>query len=332
MNKNALHAIALVGLSVTAGFSDTLSIVSDTNTKYTNQYVGTTTNTGIIPVAPALGLPTGWNTVAFNDSSWNAASLCQLTAWMDPTTKSPFNLNGAKWISVSSACETDFANQPDYFWQGERGVYLFRRKFTAPGTALNLTASVGLAADNYGFVYLNGTEILRSANLGMDVDNFTPAAVPATASVTVPALACQNVVAVELQNGGSADFTNSATGTVFSVNLTYDKPKVAWTNPSQGELIKSGNIAIKFDLTTPTGTPLTAQGALGLAIYGPSTAGSLGLLVTNVAPADLDFRHGTYSARVPVRNYPFQSGATYTAVVQDSCNSDVIGTVGFVVK
>jgi hypothetical protein len=334
LNKNALHAVTLVGLSVTAGFADTLTVVSDTNTKYTNQYVDTTLN-NVYPVTPAVGLPAGWNMVSFDDSGWRAASLCQLSAWMDPTHTSPFSGNGARWISENGTCDQFDGIVRDYFWQdGQRGVYLFRRRFSAPGTALNLTATVALGADNYGFVYLNGAEILRSAHMGMDDagDNLSPTAGPATATVNVPTLACQNVIGVEVQNGGSVMVTNSAMGAVFSVIFTYQKPLVAWTNPSPGELIKGGNIAIKFDLTTPTGTALTAQGTVALAIFGPSSPGSLGPLLTNVAAADVNFNHGTYTARIPVRNYPFQSGATYTAVVQDSCNSDVIGTVEFVVK
>ena len=332
MNKNALHAVTLVGLSAMAGFADTLKISSDTNTKYTNQYVATTINRNF-PVTPASGLPAGWNTVAFDDTSWKATSLCQLGGWMDPGTKTPFSGNGAKWISVNPTCDVFDGTITDYNWMGDRGVYLFRTKFTAPGTALNLSADVALAADNYGFVSLNGTEILRSADLMENADNASPAALPATATVAVPALGCQNVVGVEIQNGGNAIYTNSATGTLFSVTLTYQKPVVAWTNPSPGELVKGGNIAIKFGLTTPTGTPLTAQGTIALAIYGPSSPGSLGPLVTNVAAADINFNHGNYSARIPVRSYPFVSGSTYTAVVQDSCNADVLASpVTFVVK
>ncbi len=148
------------------------------------------------PAEPVAGSPAGWNSDPnFDDSLWSLAFLFQDLAYLDPTTIPLFTGTGANWISISDDGLGEDSGQND----GLRGVYLYRKTFQVPATARNLSAEVGIAADNYGWLYLNGVGVLEPVDTSENDRNFLPP--PSLGSVLPKLLVCNNVIAAEVQNG-----------------------------------------------------------------------------------------------------------------------------------
>jgi len=55
---------------------------------------------------------------------------------------------------------------------GTREIYLYRKTFKVPAAAFNLNADVAIASDNYGWLYVNGEEVLAPRDLTENDRNF----------------------------------------------------------------------------------------------------------------------------------------------------------------
>jgi len=327
--------IILAGLSV-AAYAGSATVASNTNSK--SYYVGF--GSASFPATPSSGLPAGWNLVNFDDSGWRATSFCRYPSWLNPLAMPPLSSTGAWWISTTVNCEFGDPSIPD-FWlnDGRRGVYLFRKKFRAPGAITNVKATAAQASDNYAFLYVNGTLVLEPKGVIQQFRNYVPEVGPSTGPVPANLLACENILAAEVQNGGEAPvFPNGPVGLVFSLQIDYETPNVDWKAPIAKEHFKvpgNGAAPIRFALTTPDGRDIPNALGVYLAVYGPSADETWGPLVARwdlgEGPENLRF-HKTYMALLQARKYPLQDGATYTAVVRDACTNDVLGSVQFTVR
>lgn len=290
-------------------------------------------------------LPTDWNTPGFDDSSWSNAVLYQHSAYLDPTTESPFVGTGAEWISYAA----DQATLPDYTHPSMNldgttnfATYLFRKDFQVPATAYNASGSVGVAADNYGWLYLNGDPSIlgpKDAEWGY---NFRPDD-QNTGSISAPSLECENVLAARVENGAKVSGTDGhgPMGLLFLLDLDYEIPDAVWQPPITNSdfALKDGTtLPLKFKLYQQGGTsPIDSMQDVYLTVYGPSDGGlgpetetwNLGDGIESLRwNDDEDY----YIANFQTRNYTLVDGATYTAVVHDGCTDDMLGNISFVLS
>jgi hypothetical protein len=249
-----------------------VSVVSDTNTKVF--YYGLGGNT--YPVAPTAVVAPAWKSNPdFDDSGidWYAASLYYVDGtYLNPDkSTSPFYSTGAEWISYSSTGYGPPVSVPD----GRREVYLYRKTFKVPSVAYNVSGDVAIASDNYGWLYLNGVEVLEPRDLTeYDRNFFSP---PSTATIPQKLLACNNVLAAEVQDGcGDCDPTqvlanalNGPTGTIFSLTLNYEVPNVDWRPPvtNSGVRKNGSTLPLKFRFHTQNGKLIKEMQYVYLAVY-----------------------------------------------------------------
>jgi len=330
--------LPLAGLVwATAG---SVTVVSATNTKvyWPNVWVSG------YPATPATGLPSGWNShPTFDDSTWDPAALYQHLAYLEPTNTPPFNATGAKWISINgSGAGPDFNTAT-----GPRGVYLYRKTFQVPATAYNLSGEAAIAADNYGWLYLNGNQVLEPVNKTQYDRDFLASVGPSTGAIAPSALSCDNVLAAEVQNGNCSltstgvycpDGANGPTGVVFSLSLDYEVPDVVWQPPVTNldfELKDGTTLPLKFKLYTQAGDLLTDMQDIYMTVHGPSPDG-LGPEIVRWALGDgIDSLRWSgadeyyYIANFQTRDYTLAEGETYTAVVHDGCTDDILGSTSF---
>ena len=85
--------------------------------------------------------------------------------------------------------------------KGTREVYLYRKTFKVPSVAYNVSGDVAIASDNYGWLYLNGVQVLEPVDLTEEDENFSTKKGPSTGTIPVKVLACNNVLAAEVQDG-----------------------------------------------------------------------------------------------------------------------------------
>jgi len=310
--------------------------VSDTDTKVF--YYGTDGNT--FPVAPADGLPTGWNSnLNFDDGGWPLAFLYKNSAWLDPSSTGLFDEAGAEWISITGNGE----GPDNALSDGSRGVYLYRKTFQVPATAYNISGDVALASDNYGWLYLNGEEVLAPKDLTSNDLNFqTP---PSNGGIPVEQLdklVCNNVLAAEVQNGcgncgGSSNIPNGVTGVVFSMRLDYELPDVVWQPPvsnSNFSLKNGSTLPLKFKLLTQDGVLITSMQEIYLAIHKGKYVEPLGDIVAgwvlgkSVKYLRFDKGGGQYIANFQTNKMGLEDG-WYTAVVHDGCTEETLGYIEF---
>jgi len=282
MKKNFLLLVAMVISMIVpvAIYANNISQaeVSDIETKVS--YFGL--NGSAFPAEPVTGLPAGWNSDPnFDDSLWSLAFLFQDPAYLDPTTIPLFNETGANWISILDDGLGEDSDQSD----GSRGVYLYRKTFQVPVTARNLSAEVGIAADNYGWLYVNGVEALEPVDVSENDRNFE--GTPSSGSVLPKLLVCNNVIAVEIQNGcgncGKGENTpNGSTATIFAMQLNYELPDVVWRPPitHSGSIHKNGStIPIKFRLFTQGGKLIKGMQDVYIAVHEGGFSDPLGNIV-----------------------------------------------------
>lgn len=309
--------------------------VSDTDTKvFYNSTDGDT-----YPVSP-VGGPVGWNSnPGFDDSGWSLAFLYQNDEWLDPLSTEPFDEAGAEWISI-----TDIGEGPDNnLSDGNRGVYLYRKTFQVPATAYNIAGEVGIAADNYGWLYLNGEEVLAPKDLTNNDRNFqTPPSMGIIPVEQLDKLVCNNVLAAEVQNGcgncgGSANISNGVTGVVFSMKLDYELPDVVWQPPvthSNFSLKNGSTLPLKFKLYTQDGVLITSTQEIYLAIHKGTFVEPLGDIVAGwVLGKSVKYLRFDKGARQYIANFQTNKkglvDGDYTAVVHDGCTGDVLGYIEF---
>jgi len=338
--KKQLSSFLLVGIFVVLPIAVwatevIVTEISDTDTKVF--YNGLDGNS--YPVSPAGG-PTGWNSDPdFNDSGWSPAFLFKDPIWLDPTTTIPFQGTGAEWISISNDGKGPDVDQSD----GSRGVYLYRKTFQVPGTAYNISGEVGIAADNYGWLYLNGDEVLAPRVLTENDLNFeAPPSAGIIAVEQIDKLACDNVLAVEVQNGcgncgGTSSVKNGVTGVVLSMVLHYELPDVVWRPPVSNPKfsMKNGStLPLKFRLFTQEGLLIKSPLEVYLAVHEGGFVVPLGNVVAGwvlgkgVNYLRFDKGAGQYIANFKTNKMNLQDGL-YTAVVHDGCTEEALGYIEF---
>jgi hypothetical protein len=294
------------------------------------------------PVTREYGLPTGWNNNSFNDTGWSPAQECPYPAWLAPTRNDPqndpppYNSTSAQWITPINALP-ESCKGPDYLeTSGARGIYLYRQVFQMPGTAYNVSGQAAMGADNYGWMDINGIQVLEPANKSQSDGNYAlPSTGPIPASVT-GSLNCKNVLAAEVHNGISIS-RNGPTGVIFSITLDYEIPNVMWkppiTNPESFFLKDGTSLPLKFNLVTSGGTLITEPKNVYLAVYREMSEGGeliedwhLGEGIDN-----LRFGNPNYIAIFKTKSHDLLVGESYkyTAYVQDGCTGLVLGSVSF---
>ncbi len=338
--KKRLSPFLLIGIFVMlpiAVWATEVSVteVSDTNTKvFYNELDGNS-----YPVSPAGG-PTGWNNDPnFNESGWSPAILFMDKTWLDPKGTIPFQDAGAEWISISKDGKGPDVEQSD----GSRGVYLYRKTFQVPATAYNIYGEVGIAADNYGWLYLNGEEVLAPRDLTENDKNFeAPASAGIIGIEQVDKLVCNNVLAAEVQNGcgncgGTSSVKNGVTGVVFSMVLDYELPDVVWRPPvsnSNFSLKNGSTLPLKFRLFTQEGLLIKSALDIYLAVHEGGFVEPLGNVVAGWVLGrgvnSLRFAKGAgqYIANFQTNKKKLQNGL-YTAVVHDLCTDEALGYIEF---
>lgn len=309
--------------------------ISDTETKVF--YNGVDGNS--FPVSPAGG-PTGWNSDPnFNESGWSPAFLFKDPNWLDPASTIPFQGTGAEWISISKDGKGSDVDQSD----GSRGVYLYRKTFQVPATAYNIYGMLGIAADNYGWLYLNGEEVLAPRDLTENDRNFeAPPSVGIIAVEQLDKLVCNNVLAAEVQNGcgncgGTSSVKNGVTGVVFSMWLDYELPDVVWRPPvtnSNFSLKNGSTLPLKFELFTQEGILIKSALEIYLAVHEGGFTEPLGDIIAGwvlgkgVNSLRFAKGKGQYIANFQTNKMNLQDGL-YTAVVHDACNEEALGYIEF---
>ena len=301
-------------------------------------------------VTPAEGLPPGWNNAGFEDSGWDTADPFKHAAWFEPTGTPPFNETESKWISISGIDGNGLdADQSD----GQRGVYLYRKTFQVPAVAYDVSAEAAIASDNYGWLYVNGVKVLEPEDLSVTGLNFSVPPGPSTGPVPAKLLACNNVLAAEVQNGLGvctpppnlpnllAVEPNGPTGVIFSLTLDYELPDVVWqppvTNLDSGR--KNGStLPLKFRFYTQDGKLIKQPQQVYLAVHDGrfpvDETEDLGDIVAewNLGNSVRNMRfskgNGQYIANFQTNKMNLDDG-TYTAVVHDGCTDEALGHMDF---
>jgi hypothetical protein len=283
------------------------------------------------PVEPTGGLPEDWNNNQdFDDSGWPAASLYQDQAYLNPPDTFPFDESEAQWISISRDGRGLDAAQID----GTRGVYLYRKIFKVSPMAYNVTGEVAIASDNYGWLYLNGIKVL-DGDLNPDGYNFSAAS---TGAIPQMQLACENVLAAEIQNGCQNCGEHGPTAAIFALKLDYELPDVVWEPPvsnlgSSGR--KNGStLPLKFRLYGENGKLIKQPQQVYLAVHEGGFADPLGDIVeewtlgNSVRNMRFSKGNGQYIANFQTNKMNLDDGP-YTAVVHDVCSDEVLGYTEF---
>jgi hypothetical protein len=286
-------------------------------------------------------LPDGWNTPDFDDTVWEDAKLYKHPNYLDPTTEVPFAGTGAQWISY----RVDQTQLPDYNDPSMIGgatnfaTYLFRKTFQVPATAYNVSGSAAVAADNYGWLYLNGDLVVEAtADSGY---NFRSGE-QVVGTISAPSLECTNVLAARVENGARVSGTgqHGPMGLLFLLDLDYEVPDVMWQPPVTNDAfeLKDGTtLPLKFKLYMQDGTLITSMQNVYMMVHGPSDGGlGPGIvrwdLGDGVDSLRFDYCEYYYIANFQTRNYGLTDGATYTAVVHDGCTDEILGTIAFAVS
>jgi hypothetical protein len=304
----------------------------------------------VIPTTEFRPEVAGWNSdPGFTETDWLLATrfLIPPVEYLVPTAPaSPFNMTGAQWISYSETGAGPDIGEIG----GARGVYLYRKTFRVPAVAYNVSADVAIASDNYGWLYLNGVEVLEPEDDTKNDRNFQ--APPSTASISPKLLACDNVLAAEVQNGcgdctnnipnapnaQAANLPNGPTGVIFSLTLDYELPDVVWQPPvtnlgSSGR--KNGStLPLKFRFYTQEGKLIKKVQYVTLAVHEGGIADQPGDTVkewklgNSVRNMRFSKGNGQYIANFQTNKMNLDDG-TYTAVVHDGCTDEVLGYTEF---
>ncbi len=145
-----------------------------------------------------------------------------------------------------------------------------------------MSADVAIASDNYGWLYVNGVEVLEPEDRTENDRNFQ--APPSTAAIPPKLLACDNVLAAEVQNGcgdctrilrmclmRQAANSNGPTGVIFSLTLDYELPDVVWqppvTNLGTSGRKNGSTLPLKFRFYTQDGKLIKQPQQVYLAVH-----------------------------------------------------------------
>jgi hypothetical protein len=310
--------------------------VSDRDTKVS--YVGLGVST--YDVEPTEGLPDGWNSYPDFDGGgldWGPASLCTNGAYLKPLDTFPFNETEAKWISYSGdgmGPNLDPTN-------GLREIYLYRKTFKVPAVAYDVSGEVAIASDNYGWLYVNGEEVLKPKDRSENDRNFESP--PSTKFILPKLWTCDNVLAAEVQDGcgncgGSSIIPNGPTATIFALKLDYELPDVEWqppvTNLDSGR--KNGStLPLKFRLYTQNGKLIKKGQYVTLAVHEGKLTEQPGPVVkdwtlgNSVQHLRFSKGNGQYIANFQTQKVEDLEDGFYTASVHDGCTEKVLGHIEF---
>ncbi|TEU13245.1 MAG: hypothetical protein E3J21_19100 [Anaerolineales bacterium] len=328
-----LLALAVCAALVAVVWANTgsVSVFSDADTK--------------VDYAGYGSLPDGWNTPDFDETGWENAKLYKHSNYLDPTTEAPFSGTGAKWISY----RVDQTQLPDYNDPSMIGgdtnfaTYLFRKTFQVPATAYNVSGSAAVAADNYGWLYLNGDLVVEAtADSGY---NFRSGE-QVMGTISAPSLECTNVLAARVENGARVSGTgqHGPMGLLFLLDLDYEVPDVMWQPPltnADFALQDGTTMPLKFKLKMQDGTLITDMQGVYLVVHGPTVgpgepgAWGAGFVTYNLGEGIESLRFDPceyyYIANFRTKDFPLESGKWYTAVVHDSCTGQALGHYTFMV-
>jgi len=281
--------------------------------------------------------------------SWTDASFFKDSRWFEPSTTAPFDAIvpewRPQWISIDDDGNGLDADQTN----GERGVYLYRKTFRVPAVAYNMSAEAAIASDNYGWLSVNGVEVLQPKDLTPTGINYT--APPSTESIPVKLLACNNVLVAEVQNGfegctpppnlpnQTIGEPNGPTGVIFSLTLDYELPHVVW-QPPVSNLGPSGRkngstLPLKFRFYTQDGKLIKQPQQVYLAVHEGGYADELGDIVAewNLGNSVRNMRfskgNGQYIANFQTQKEVDLHDGWYTAVVHDGCTGEALGHMDF---
>jgi hypothetical protein len=214
--------------------------------------------------------------------------------------------------------------------------------------AYNVSGEVAIASDNYGWLYLNGEEVLKPGDLTEHDWNFES---PSTKFILPKLWACDNVLAAEVQNGcgdcgGSSIIPNGPTGVIFSLTLDYELPDVVW-EPPVSNLESSGRkngstLPLKFRLYGQNGKLMKQPQQVYLAVHEGSYTDTnedglpdLGETVIewNLGNSVRNMRfskgNGQYIANFQTQKEENLDDGWYTAVVHDVCSDEMLGYIEF---
>jgi len=286
-------------------------------------------------------LPDSWNTPDFDDASWGDAELYKHPNYLDPTTEAPFAGTGAQWISY----RVDQTQLPDYNDPSMIGgatnfaTYLFRKTFQVPATAYNVSGAAAVAADNYGWLYLNGDLVVEAtADSGY---NFRSGE-QVVGTISAPSLECTNVLAARVDNGARVSGTgrHGPMGLLFLLHLDYEVPDVIWQPPITNDAfeLKDGTtLPLKFKLYTQDRTLITDMKNVFMMVHegpgiGDPVPGATWMLGDGVENLRFNPCEYYYIANFQTRDYELMDEAWYTAVVHDGCTGQILGYIEFMVS
>jgi hypothetical protein len=184
-------------------------------------------------------------------NGWKDAEPYQHETYLDPTVEEPFAGTGAAWISYTSNQELlpDYGDPSIINGEPNFATYLFRETFQVPATAINFSGTVGIAADNFGWLYLNGDPYILEPQDTVEGYNFRPGE-QSIGAIPPPDVACDNVLAARVENGSNVpdtDWIHWPMGVLFSLELDYDFPE---TTLYAGKNIDVGTVSVFDDNTT----------------------------------------------------------------------------------
>jgi hypothetical protein len=312
---------------------------TDTKVYY---YLGSGGNS--YPVVPVVdGLPEGWNSDPnFDETGWSSAFefLDPPDTYLKPSEFPIFNDKEnnleAQWISYAEDGINPEGNRTD----GIREVYLYRKTFKVPAVAYDVSGEVAIASDNYGWLYVNGEEVLKPKDRSENDRNFESP--PSTKFILPKLWTCDNVLAAEVQDGcgncgGSSIIPNGPTGTIFSLTLDYELPDVEWQPPvTNSGIRKNGStLPLKFRLYIQDGKLIKKVQYVTLAVHEGKLTEQPGPVVkdwtlgNSVQHLRFSKGNGQYIANFQTQKVEDLEDGFYTASVHDGCTEKVLGHIEF---
>ncbi len=188
---------------------DMLDIVSGVDTDTAGF---TETNPQANPLNPTL----------YNDGSFDnaIAANTQFPYWVDPATATNLSGTGAVWVSTAASHPGEVGGEGDPTHDQWR---LFRHTFTVPSDSSPQEATLYFTADNAVTVYLNGTPIAVTPNLGTYTP--TPGSIPnefgTVYSTTFTPTEGINTLAFVVRNS-STEASGNPTGLVYAATVQFD--------------------------------------------------------------------------------------------------------------
>lgn len=136
-------------------------------------------------------------------------------SWLNPGSIPDFG--NAVW-----AGKVDIDNYDDDVYPD---VYIIKEDFTLPCNAVNISIDAALAADNYGWLYVNGEQILSPKDTGLAGVNFKAGneSIKTGIELDQSIFDTNNTITVEIHNGYyNTSKALGPVGALYNVEITYD--------------------------------------------------------------------------------------------------------------